>query len=372
MPTTMDRSCPPDAAGTADLLAAVRERTLGLVAHVDDADLERPLDPVMSPLVWDLGHIAAYEDLWLVHRHGGRALLHPELAAAYDAFETPRRVRAELELPGRDEAVGYLRDVRERTLEVLDERGPDRVLHEMVARHELQHTETMLQSMALGGVLPPGVDGPAPGTPGADHEWVVVPAGATTIGAAGGGFAYDNERPRHRVHLRAFAVARAPVSNASWLSFAEGGGYERREWWSDEGWAWKQEYDITGHAGAAAGPGTAAVCRVSWFEADAFARSRSARLPTEAEWERAATWEHDPPGDRGRVWEWTASAFSGYPGFRAHPYREYSEVFFDGRHRVLRGGSFATHPRVATPTVRNWDLPARRQLFAGVRLAHDA
>jgi iron(II)-dependent oxidoreductase len=226
--------------------------------------------------------------------------------------------------------------------------------------------------MALGGVLPPGVDGPAPGTPGADHEWVVVPAGVATIGATGGDFAYDNERPPHRLHLPAFAVTRAPVSNASWLSFAEGGGYERREWWSDEGWAWKQEYDITGHAGAAAGPGTAAVCRVSWFEADAFARSRSARLPTEAEWERAATWEHDPPGDRGRVWEWTASAFSGYPGFRAHPYREYSEVFFDGRHRVLRGGSFATHPRVATPTVRNWDLPARRQLFAGLRLAHDA
>jgi iron(II)-dependent oxidoreductase len=192
------------------------------------------------------------------------------------------------------------------------------------------------------------------------------------MGAPAGGFAYDNERPRHTVATGAFAIARRPVTNASWMRFSEGGGYERREWWSDEGWAWKEEYDITHHAGVAASHPQAPVCHVCWFEADAFARAHGARLPSEAEWERAATWEQERLAGAGRVWEWTSSRFDGYPGFRAHPYREYSEVFFERGYRVLRGGSWATSARVRTPTFRNWDLPERRQIFAGVRLARDA
>src|SRR5207248_663989 len=200
------------------------------------------------------------------------------------------------------------------------------------------------------------------------------------LGASPERFAYDNERPRHIVRLSAFRIARQPVTNATWMRFSEGGGYERREWWSAEGWAWKEEYDITHHEAVAAGLPEAPACHVSWFEADAFARSQGARLPTEAEWERAVTWSREAAGRDGssgvlagvgRVWEWTASSFNGYPGFVAHPYREYSEVFFGERYRVLRGGSWATHPRVREPTFRNWDLPQRRQIFAGVRLARD-
>jgi iron(II)-dependent oxidoreductase len=188
------------------------------------------------------------------------------------------------------------------------------------------------------------------------------------MGASGESFAYDNERPRHLVDVEEFAIALRPVSNASWLRFSEGGGYERREWWSREGWAWKEEHDITHHPGVASGHPDAPACHVSWFEADAFARAHDARLPTEQEWEKAATWTQGLAGV-GRVWEWTASRFDGYPGFTAYPYREYSEVFFGDRYRVLRGSSWATHPRVAGARFRNWDLPLRRQIFAGVRLA---
>ena len=187
------------------------------------------------------------------------------------------------------------------------------------------------------------------------------------IGAPAEGFAYDNERPRHEVPVPSFHIGRTPVTNATWLHFCEGGGYVRREWWTREGWAWKEDYDITHHAGAEAGDPDAPVVHVSWFEADAFARAQGLRLPTEVEWEKAATW--DQLEGIGRVWEWTSSWFGGYPGFVAHPYREYSEVFFGKGYRVLRGGSCATDPRVATPHFRNWDLPARRQLFSGIRVA---
>ncbi|HWH93460.1 MAG TPA: SUMF1/EgtB/PvdO family nonheme iron enzyme [Baekduia sp.] len=350
-------------------LAAARRRTLDLVAHLAPADLERQIAPIMSPLVWDLGHIAAYEDLWLVHRHAGRELLRPDLAALYDAFETPRAVRGDLEILGYDDAVAYMAAVRARTLSALEATGPDPVLHEMVLQHELQHTETMRQAMALAGLLPPG-EPRLPGLgadPTGQDAWLRVPAGTHAMGAPADRFSYDNERPLHAVEVAAFAIARRPVTNATWLQFVEGGGYVRREWWSAEGWAWKEEYDITHHAGVTTGDADAPVCHVSWFEAEALARWSGARLPTEAEWEKAA----GRLDGVGLVWEWTASTFRGYPGFRPHPYREYSEIFFGDRYHVLRGGSWATHPRVATTTFRNWDLPERRQIFAGVRLARD-
>ncbi|MCW2969035.1 MAG: egtB [Solirubrobacterales bacterium] len=361
-----------------------RELTLGLVAGIDEDDLIRVHSPIMSPLVWDLGHIAAYEDLWLAHRHGGLALLRPELAHLYDAFETPRAVRGEIEALGPDEARDYLDAVRARTSEVIAGRGVGNgMVCEMVLRHELQHTETMRQTMAIGGLLGDEdrarLDAPLPhDTP---DGWLQLGGGPYAVGADGEGFAYDNERPRHTVELRPFAMAHRPVTNGSWMRFSEGGGYERREWWSHEGWAWKEEHDITHHPAVAAGHPDAPACHVSWFEADAFARAQSARLPTEAEWERAAAWSRQmgdgssgggPLAGMHRVWEWTQSSFEGYPGFVARPYREYSEVFFGDDYRVLRGASWATHPRVVTLTFRNWDLPQRRQIFAGLRLAADA
>ena len=416
-------------------LAETRERTLALVAALSDEDLEKVHDPIMSPLVWDLGHIAAYEDLWLVHRHAAQPLLRGDLAALYDAFETPRAVRGDLPLLRRAQCLEYLEEVRGRTLDAIDRHGiGDGTVHEMVLRHEMQHAETMLQTLELarleafdapGRVAPPRA--PGPGTE-SGLELIDVPGGPFVMGAPHDRFSYDNERPRHQLGVHRFRIGRTPVTNASWLTFTEGGGYERREWWSREGWAWKEEYDITcpggwvgdGHEWSLAGRDPIdpdkPVVHVSWFEADAFARAHGARLPTEAEWEKAATWDQQTqaprlypwgdgvPGGWGRfanvdqlsygtapagaypagaspcgalgmigdVWEWTSSAFAGYPGFHPHPYREYSEVFFGSTYRVLRGGSWATRARVATPTFRNWDLPQRRQIFAGVRIATDA
>src|SRR3954447_1119228 len=176
-----------------DAMQAVRRRTFDLVGHLSAADLERQVDAIMSPLVWDLAHIAAYEDLWLVHRFAGRPLLHPELAATYDAFETPRSVRGEIELLDTAGARAYLAEVRDRVIETTNGRGPDPVLHELVLRHELQHTETMRQAMELGGLLAPGEPALEP-LGGADEDWVSVPGGRFRMGAGDGVFSYDNER----------------------------------------------------------------------------------------------------------------------------------------------------------------------------------
>jgi iron(II)-dependent oxidoreductase len=412
-------------------LAEARERTLALVAALDDADLVAVHSPLMSPLVWDLGHIAAFEDLWLVHRLGGLPMERPDLADVYDAFETPRAGRGDLPFLRPAAAREYLEAVRERALEVVAERGAgDGQLVELVIRHEHQHTETMLQTLNLARLevrlRDPRPERSAPTEALTGLELVEIPGGEFDLGAGDDRFAYDNERPRHRVEVAPFAIGRAPITNASFLSFVEGGGYERRELWSNEAWRWKEQYDISRPLNwtedgrewrlGACEPLSPErpVVHVSWFEADAFARAHGARLPTEIEWEKAATWDREKasprrypwgdesPTDRhanldqvalgtcavtahpagasaagclgmlGNVWEWTASTFRGYPGFMAHPYPEYSEVFFGDRYRVLRGGSWATRSRVATPTFRNWDLPQRRQLFAGLRIARDA
>jgi gamma-glutamyl hercynylcysteine S-oxide synthase len=419
----------PEDSRVAAALENAREQTLALVAPFGDEELEHVHSTLMSPLVWDLGHIAAFEDLWLVHRYGGRPLLHEELADVYDAFETPRAGRGDLPFLRPTEARGYLAEVRERAQQVIAERGVgDGVIAELVLRHEHQHNETMLQTIQLAQLTGLSVQdgaGPARGAH-SGLDMIEVPGGPCTIGAAAAGFAYDNERPRHQTDVRGYLIGRTPITNATYLTFVEGGGYERREWWSDEGWSWKEDYDITRPQSWTADLRSEwrlsgleplhpdrPVVHISWFEADAFARAHGGRLPTEAEWEKAATWDQElqmarlhPWGDElpvpgvhanldavaggtmpvtsesgaspcgclgmiGDVWEWTASDFTGYPGFVAFPYREYSEVFFGSQYKALRGGSWATRPRVAAATFRNWDYPQRRQIFSGMRLARD-
>jgi len=386
-----------------DLLAEARERTLALVDGVDERDLNRVHDPLNSPLVWDLGHIAAFEELWLC-RQAGMEPLHPDLLQVYDACETPRADRGTMPYLRMDDAMRFLDGVRERTLAVLDRSGP--YLVEMVLQHEHQHGETMLQTLQLA----------EPGTyaPEREKDWsgvvttpprVTIPAGPFVLGARGPEFAYDNELPAHDIELPAYELDARPVTNAGFAEFVEDGGYRWEEVWDPEGWKWVRSRGLerprywTEHGEERRfdrveplDPNLP-VMHVSWYEADAFARWAGRRLPTEAEWERAALGtEHAEAnldqlafgpkparaasetgvlGMLGDAWEWTSSRFEGYPGFRHGPYREYSEVFFGDTYRVLRGGSWATRPRVARTTFRNWDLPYRRQIFAGFRCASD-
>ena len=310
-----------------DALAASRERTFAIVAHLDDDQLERQIDPIMSPLVWDLAHIAAYEDLWLVHRFAGEPLLHPELAARYDAFETPRAVRGEIELLDAGGAREYLAEVRERTLAAIDARGdrPGGARDGRPPRAPAHRDDA--PGDAPGRPAGPGRAGArdlqrrravrmARRPRRARRRWAPPTTSSPTTTSARA--TASSSAPS--------AIARRPVTNATWLHFTEGGGYQRREWWSDEGWAWKEDYDIAHCPDAEAGHPDAPVCHVSWFEADAFARSRGARLPTEAEWEKAATWAQGDLQGIGQVWEWTTSLVRRLPRLRRPPVS-----------RVLRG-----------------------------------
>jgi len=413
------------ATAVAGRLDATRRRTRELFAPLSGEDLARQPSPILSPPLWDLGHIAAYEELWLVHRLTGRASLHPELADVYDAFETPRRRRADAPILDEAAAHRYLDDVRERALAALaqadlsDDASPltaGGLVFEMVAQHEAQHTETVLQALQA---LPPGAyrppvrrDTPAGREPAGG--WAELPGGAFWMGASEDGFAYDCERPRHRREVGPVLIARDPVTVREHLAFMEDGGYSRPELWSDDGWRWRERegveaplyWERDGEGGWLARAfdrvepldPARPLCHVSAHEADAHARWAGARLPTEAEWELAAQGASADPGAAnldqlafataprgaypaaptgcrqllGDVWEWTASELEGYPGYRAFPYREYSEVFFGAGLRVLRGGSWATQPIAARASFRNWDLPERRQIFAGMRLARDA
>jgi iron(II)-dependent oxidoreductase len=358
----------------ADRLAAARRRTYELIEPLDDAQLNRVYSPLLSPLAWDLGHIANFEELWLVQTIGEREPLRGELGRFYDAIENPRKERNELPILRDAELRSYLADVRERTLEVLAEvdvsaDAEDPLLrsgfvYEMLIAHEQQHNETMLQLLQMvDGYEPLRPTGPEPVPAG--PETISVEGGEHQIGAPPAGFAYDNERPRHAVALAPFEIDRTPVTNGAYISYMEATGAEPPLYWeADAGGDWVS----AAMGGRVPIVPSQPVAHVSWHEAEAYALWAGRRLPSEAEWEVARS-RLDAVG---QVWEWTSSEFLAYPGFEAFPYREYSEVFFGDEYKVLRGGSWATHPDLMRPSFRNWDLPRRRQIFSGFRCARDA
>jgi iron(II)-dependent oxidoreductase len=363
-------------AAIADRLAEARERTLGLVEPLDEEQLNRVYSPLLSPLAWDLGHIANFEELWLVQTIAEREPMNGDLGRFYDAIENPRKTRGELPILRDAELRAYMADVRERALEVLDsvEVGPEAedpllregFVYELLLAHELQHNETMLQLLQMvDGYEPVRADAERPEAPvPSEPEAIAVAAGEYAIGAGPRGFAYDNERGRHSVELAAFEIDRTPVANAAYLAFMEETGAEAPMYWQRDGeGGW---LDTARGRRAPVDPFQPLV-HVSWDQADAFARWAGKRLPSEQEWEAARPLLEGT----GHAWEWTSSDFQPYPGFEAFPYPEYSEVFFGSEYKVLRGGSWATHPDVVRPSFRNWDLSQRQQIFSGFRCARD-
>ncbi|MGI5150446.1 ergothioneine biosynthesis protein EgtB [Plantactinospora sp. CA-294935] len=417
-------------------LTRARERSVRLTGAVDDDDLVRQHSPIMSPLVWDLAHVGNQEELWLVRDVGGRDPVRQDIDDLYDAFKHPRKDRPALPLLGPAEARRYVATVRDKVFDLLDgvrfdgsRLVADGFAFGMIAQHEQQHDETMLATHQLR-TGPPVLSAPAPPAavvPVAGE--VLVPAGRFTMGTSTDPWALDNERPGHPVELPAYVIDAAPVTNAEYLAFVADGGYTDPRWWSEAGWRhrssagltapmhWRRngtDWGYTRFGRFAPLVPDEPVVHVGFHEATAYAAWAGKRLPTEAEWEKAARWDPDsgrsrryPWGDDdptperanlgqrhlapapvgaypagasplgvhqliGDVWEWTSSPFIGYPGFAAFPYREYSEVFFGSTYRVLRGGSFGTDPVACRGTFRNWDLPIRRQIFSGFRCARDA
>lgn len=352
-------------------LTDARQHTLTLLEPFSDDELQRQFSPLMSPLVWDLAHVGHFEELWLVRRLTGAEPLYAKGDELYDAFAHPRDERPELPLLEPAKARTYLARVRRRALEILDgieldATDPllrDAFVYGLVIQHERQHGETILQTIQLSGLEHAG-GAPAPADGPEQEE--LVERGSFTMGT-GAAWAYDNERPPHEIELEAFRIDAEPVTNAEYTVFLDEGG------WPEPPLSWQREGDrwLRCRFGRVEPvPPDEPVQHISWEEADAYARWAGKRLPTEPEWEKAA--KLGVLRAVGSVWEWTSSDFAGYPGFRAFPYEEYSQVFFGPDYKVLRGGSWATHPSVKRITFRNWDFPVRRQLFSGLRCARDA
>jgi iron(II)-dependent oxidoreductase len=430
----------------AELLLDARQRTLLLVGPLSQEELATQHSPLMSPVLWDMGHIAHFEELWLVRNLEG-PVEFVEMPGMYNPFENPRPTRGTLPLPGIAGTLQVMGDVRRLVLDRLGathgngnghahvdpELLRDGYVFRMVAQHEYQHDETILQALQLRTDppyrAPRGVAVPA-GRP-MDGEWdgmVRFPGGSVQIGTDDRSAAYDNERPRHGVDIPPFWIGAAPVTAGEYLRFVEDGGYDTRGLWSEAGWKWRDEsgarapqfwergadgWTVRRMDRVTALEADVPVCHVCWHEAQAYCRWAGVRLPTEQEWEAAASWDpatgtkraypwgDEPPGPLhanldqlafqpapvgayplnvspigchgmiGDVWEWTASDFRPWPDFRAFPYAEYSEVFFGPDYKVLRGGSWATRPGAVRNTFRNWDYPIRRQIFSGFRVARD-
>ncbi|WP_433791001.1 ergothioneine biosynthesis protein EgtB [Actinoplanes sp. CA-252034] len=418
-------------------LERARARTALLTDAVDDDDLTRQHSPLMSPLVWDLAHVGNQEELWLVRDVGGRDPLRQDIDELYDAFKHARHARTALPLLNPAEARAYTAQVRDKVFDVLDRArfAPESRLLDggfafgMIVQHEQQHDETMLATHQLRSGAPVLSAPPPPRAPRSVSGEVLIASGRFTMGTDIEPWALDNERPAHPVDVDAFWIDAAPVTNGDYLAFMDAGGYDDPRWWSERGWAHRNQAgldsplhwirdrdgwlrDRFGHIEPV--QPDEPVVHVCFFEAEAYASWAGKRLPTEVEWEKAARWDpatgrsrrypwgddapearHANLGQRhlgpapagaypdgaspqgvhqliGDVWEWTSSGFHGYPGFTAFPYQEYSEVFFGGDYRVLRGGSFGTDAAACRGTFRNWDHPIRRQIFSGFRCARDA
>lgn len=418
-----------------------RASTLEIFDLARETELHKSPGFGFRPIIWHLAHIGAFEGYWLLQKLSGQKALDERYERIFDPIKTPRENSKNL--PTRREMEGYLEKVREKVWRVLDsarleDEDPllrNAYIFHLVLQHEYQHQETLAYLFHLldpqtktrpqaGRTLEQASENRV-----AASDMVRVPAGSFEMGAIWNEFVYDNELPAREVHVPAFKIDRCPVTNAEYARFVEDGGYERREFWSDEGWSHREREEwLAPLYWTREGEGWRErsmfedaklrphhpVTGVSWYEAEAYARFMGKRLPTEAEWEKAASWDDRQqkrlrfafgdtiPADKqvanfgfnfwgttpvgsfpegaspfgcldmtGNVWEWTGDKFEGYAGFEAFPYPEYSEEWFDGDHRALRGGSWATRAPLLRTSFRNFFRRHFRIGFTGFRCATD-
>ena len=451
----------------AEMLEATRAATLRLFDTVTREEyLHESPGGGFRPVIWHLAHIGVFEAYWILQKVKGDDAPDARYERIFDPIATPRENSKNL--PTRREMELYLSRVRDATLRYLEEgayeesasRSPllsDGYVFQLVLEHERQHQETLAYLLYMldpekkrraagrdshgaltgdshGASAAPAVTLPPPVAPVSHGDMVTVGAGEFLSGAPWRMFVYDNELPAHTISLDAFKIDRLLTTNEEYAHFIKEGGYARREWWDEEGWRererenwtcplyWTMQspdgdahrWSVRAMFEEGALKPEHPVAGVSWHEAAAYARFAGKRLPTEAEWEKAASWDAErgrkrlyawgddapshahgnfdlrywettPVGSfpagasgygcldmTGNVWEWTSDPFDGYAGFKPYPYPEYSEVWFDGDHRVLKGGSWATHPSILRTSFRNFFRRHSRIAFAGIRCASDA
>ena len=433
-----------------ETLRETRARTLDLVNDLSDQQLIGPRLQIVNPLQWEIGHLAWFQEFWVLRHFGGQPPILTHGDELYDSARVTHDTRWDLPLLEREETLAYMQRVIERVInQAGDEAGltdaegynQDYFLN-LVLLHEQMHDEAITYTRQTLSYPAPAIaavnkicfakqDAPLTQTSHDLASDAEIPGGKFILGSdCEQGFTFDNERFAHEVEIAPFAISKTAVSNGEFQHFVEDGGYRRSELWRAEGWQWRtavmaerpvywqqeengrwlrRNFDewVTLDE-------RLPVIHVNWHEANAYCRWANRRLPTEAEWEMAASaepsangldpsehkrafpWGDDSPsleranldwralgcvpvdalaaGDSafgcrqmiGNVWEWTASDFQPYPGFVAGPYKEYSEPWF-GNHKVLRGGCWVTRSRLIHNSYRNFYTPDRRDVWAGFR-----
>jgi iron(II)-dependent oxidoreductase len=405
-----------------------RARLLEVSLDLDDAQWMGPRLAIVNPMRWEIGHVGWFQEHWVLRHIHGRASIRDDADRLYDSMRVRHDTRWDLPLPDRERTLGYIRAVLDAVGELFAHRVPtarERYFLALVTQHEDMHAEAFTytrQTLAYPRPRYARASSRDDRDAGPCVGEVDVPGGRYVLGALPTQpFFFDNEKWGHAVEIASFRIDCGAVTNGMFAEFVESGGYRERRFWSDEGWGWRVGVgaECPAYWTRANGGGFAMrrydaieslrqhapVMFVNAYEAEAYCAWRGRRLPTEAEWELAASgfekrafpWGDAAPteahanldahagdpidvgacaaGDSpfgcrqmiGNVWEWTATRFAPYPGFVEDPYKEYSAPWFATPHRVLRGGCWATRARLVRNTWRNFYSPDRRDVFAGFR-----